>query len=116
MIYILSDLPPVDSVEILRLSDDDNESPCGRVSGELAREIAQLWRQLPYDQQKRCHTPPYALRFFRGGVEVLYSSICWECNNIWITEAGVHKYAEFDARSKGAKRLLQLIESAAGTP
>ena len=81
-----------------------------KVEDELAQEIASLWRQLPYDEQMRCHTPPFALRFWSGANAVLIASMCWRCNNIWITEGDERKYAQFDGEADISQRLLHLLE------
>lgn len=116
---------PIDSAEILRLSREvsivdgrvevkKTNIAVRQIQGVGAQQIAILFRQLPFGNQARCHFSPFALRFFRDGEELLYASICWDCNNIWITENGVHKYAEFDADAEVSQQLLRLIESIAG--
>ena len=80
------------------------------VEGELAQEVASLWRQLPYAEQMRCHLPPYALRFWRGADVVLTASICWRCNNIWITEGAERKYAHFDGEADISQHLFHRLE------
>ena len=52
-----------------------------RLTGEDAERIAALWRALPAGEQARCHTPPYGLRFWRGGLLLAEASLCWECDN-----------------------------------
>lgn len=119
MDYVLAELPAVHRVEVLRLARKDQyptvvrelEAKEGvRVEGEIALEIAQLWRQLPLAEQMRCHHPPFALRFYEGNTLILTASLCWGCNNIAIIENGQSKYARFAGRAEVSKQLLHLLE------
>ncbi len=111
-LFNANDLPPVNAVEIIRLSEmaEKTLAPSVRVDGELAQNIADLFRRLPFAGQMRCHIPPFELRFFNGQKQVLHCSICWECNNIWILEGKTRRTIEFDAKADVSQQLLQLLK------
>lgn len=117
--YLPTQLPYIDTIEVFvlgeRLSDSYGKffaikfpttsgdrygkflvSSSTRVTGELADKIAKLWRHLPAGQQARCHLPPLGLQFFANQSLILEASICWQCNNIWITMNGETLVYEFD--------------------
>jgi hypothetical protein len=91
--YSPADLPPVTSVDVVALDSGADAPPvsdfihvaAGRsvsVVGDAAQAIASQWRQLPPDEQARCHIPPYVVRFHSDSGLVCEASICWHCNNI----------------------------------
>ncbi len=84
------------------------------LTGETAQLIASLWRQLPPDQQARCHIPPYGLRFYSDGGVILEASIYWQCNNIYGKIGGMDFSYQFDAKAPASKRLLEVLQRAAG--
>ena len=77
-----------------------------RVEGQVAQEIATLFRQLPSGEPARCHIPPYGLRFYTEEGLQKQCSICWMCNNI----CGDFQYS-FDANHAVSQSLLALISS-----
>lgn len=75
--YAPERLAEIDAVEVVNLNElysnqskdyikTAKDAQCIRVAGETAQQIAQLWRQLPPDEQMRCHIPPFGLRFYAG--------------------------------------------------
>lgn len=118
MNYAVSQLPPIDEVEIVPLGDEDDaatlqqnlQMPCVRVGGETAQNLARLWRHLPPAAQMRCHIPPYGFRFYQQGQSVLVASVCWKCNNIWLIVKSEQKLYEFDAQHSIAQELLAMAE------
>jgi hypothetical protein len=104
-------LPEVNEIEILILNGRGaiegmkilDDAPYKRIEGQTAREIADLFRQLPPGKSVRCHTPPFGLRFYMQDVP-RQCSLCWECNNIY----GDFQY-DFDAEHSISKELLNLL-------
>lgn len=92
MDYAPSQLPEVDAVELVDLKGLQpngvsymriaKNAPFVRVKGETAQQIAHLWRQLPPDEQARCHLPPFGLRFYAGNKLLVQGSICWHQNSL----------------------------------
>ncbi|HLO86169.1 MAG TPA: hypothetical protein VK203_14330 [Nostocaceae cyanobacterium] len=85
-------------------------APFVRVKGETAQQIARLWRQLPPDEQMRCHIPPFGLRFYIGNKLLVQGSVCWQCNNIYVEENGEDLVYEFDAQHPHSQQLLALLQ------
>jgi hypothetical protein len=114
----VSTLPPIDSVEVLVISGDYEPSRRGasipgntvaKLTGELAQQVAQLWRSLPDGEQMRCHNPRHGLRFYCGESVLLEAAICFECNNISIIANGRHEWVAFDGQAPSSQRLLAMI-------
>ena len=110
----LNKLPEVSTIEILILDGRGalegmkilDDAPHKLVEGQVAQDIANLFRQLPSGAPARCHTPPFGLRFYlENGLQV-QCSICWECNNI----RGDFQY-DFDAENSISQRLLTLLST-----
>ena len=81
--------------------------------GEADR-IATLWRSLAPGEEKRCHLPPFGLRFYAESGLVCRASICWRCNNIY-GETGRHPFRfEFEGSELNARSLLASCERALG--
>lgn len=123
MDYEPSLLPDVDAVEVVDLRDIQlhsvkeymraKDTPHVRVKGETAQQIAHLWRQLPPDEQMRCHIPPFGLRFYVGNKLLVQGSVCWDCNNIWVEENGEDLVYTFDGGHKSSRQLLGLLQKIA---
>jgi hypothetical protein len=105
-------LPEVGTIEILILDGRGalegmkilDDAPYKLVEGQVAQEIANLFRQLPSGQPARCHTPPFGLRFYVENGSQVQCSICWKCNNIY----GDFQY-DFDAENSISQSLLMLL-------
>lgn len=118
MDYEPSQLPEVDAVELVdlkglqlnRVSEYMRIAPFVRVKGETAQQIARLWRQLPPDEQMRCHVPPFGLRFYMGNKLLVQGSVCWSCNNIYVEENGEGLAYEFDGQHPHSQQLLALLQ------
>jgi hypothetical protein len=123
--YSPASLPPVRSVDVVVL---DSGAAVSRVSefihvaavrsvcvaGQAAQAIASLWRQLPPDQQARCHIPPYGLRFHSDSGLICEASICWQCNNIYGQACGEGFVYEFDALANASRRMLAMLRETVG--
>ena len=91
-VTVPSALPEIDEVEVLDLAtfavdaanSDRNTGTASSfpIAGDDAIKIADLFRNLPDGDERRCHTPPFSLRFLASGVEVGTASVCWKCNNV----------------------------------
>lgn len=126
MKYEPTQLADVDTVEVLVLAQETGDSPAQfldivewqrfpvsfsiEVSGDVAHEIANLWRHLPPDEQMRCHLPPFGFRFYAKRMLLLEASICWQCNNIWLKMNGKNATYTFDARHEVSKKLFTKLQ------
>lgn len=121
MISNPTQLSEIDAVDVVRLAgvkpdhvgnymQEAVKAPYVRVTDELAQQIADLWRQLPAGAPRRCHTPPFGLRFYRRRILQLQASICWQCNNIFGDANGDRVSFNFDAHGKASKKLLSLCK------
>ncbi len=99
----------IEQIEILVLRDLV-VMPC---PDQYVAEIGELWQRIPTAEQKRCHVPPYGLRFYREGILFLKATLCWQCNNIHLTEWGESCYSTFDAHNADAQRLLEILKTIA---
>jgi hypothetical protein len=124
MDYQPSQLPDIDAVELVDLEGLQpnrvseymkiaKNAPHIHVQGDTAQQIAHLWRQLPPDEQMRCHNPPFGLRFYRGNNLLIQGSVCWECNNIFVEENGENLAYTFDGQHAHSQQLLALLEQLA---
>jgi len=84
------------------------------VDEEAVNLVATAWRQLPFEEQSRCHVPHYGIRFLQRGALLLEGSICWRCNNIFIRLPEGRTFYGFDAESEPATRLLKLLRYLSG--
>jgi hypothetical protein len=119
--YTPSQLPDIDAVELVDLEDLQpnlaseymriaKNTPFVHVKGETAQQIAHLWRQLPPAKEKRCHQPPFGLRFYVGNKLLVQGSVCWECNNIYAEENGENLVYGFDAQHPYSQQLFALVQ------
>jgi hypothetical protein len=120
MDYEPSHLPDIDAIELVVLrglypnhvSDYmkiAKNASCVHLQGDIVQQIAHLWRQLPPDEQMRCHNPPFGLRFYRENELLLEGSVCWECNNIFVRENGEDLAYRFDGQHAHSQQLLALL-------
>ena len=80
-----------------------------KVEGDLAQQIANLWRQLSPGQSARCHIPPFGLRFYSQNQVVLQASMCWECDNMYIYKQGTRSLYGLNLDQPPAHQLLALL-------
>ena len=86
-------------------------NPSFIANGKDSQKIANLFRQLSYDIQFRCHIPPYGFKFHFSDATTMCVSVCWECNNghVWLSDASNQRgWFSFDASSKPAQDLLEI--------
>jgi hypothetical protein len=123
-----ANLPEILSVEIVRLRglfanragqemEAAKNAPFVLVEKERAQRIAVLWRRIPpHEEQMRCHTPPYGLRFRTGKGIICRVSICWNCNNIFGDADGTDVHFIFDGSRPDSRLLFEAIRAAVGDP
>ena len=117
--YAPSTLGPVDEVRIVDLRAVEaprvslymraHDTPAWTAQGDEAQAIATLFRRLPYDEQMRCHIPPFGLRFLRSGETVLEVSMCWKCNNAFGYAGDAEVHFSVSGDDDGARELLALL-------
>ena len=66
---------------------------------------------LPHGDQARCHLPRFALNLTMRNREFRMAALCWECNNISVSENGNFSWLAFDAHSTAAVQLLADINA-----
>jgi hypothetical protein len=122
----------IDTIEVFTLGDDPNEDhPIGyetngfvgdltvitldhkTLTGNDAKEIIDLWGEFPVGRefQAMCFDPVYGLQFKRKGQIYFQTSVCWHCSGytLPVPPFGTVQYG-FDAKSKGAQKLLETLE------
>lgn len=119
--YRPSTLPEADRIEVVDLSGlsprfvsgymaESSNAPVIVVTGEQTAAICALWRLLPEQpDMMRCHIPPYGLRFFFQDLLLLEGSVCWRCDNIYLTTGNKEYCYKFDGASEPAQALYALI-------
>ncbi len=117
---------PFDKLEILELNtscinvanqildDEYHESIVVdyECSEQEIQDFISLWNDLPFSEQSRCHLPPYAIRICYQGKVDFVASICWECDNIYISgSANLNSLIEFNGSSAQAQALLTMCKN-----
>ena len=116
-----SQLQRIDKVELLLFQT--RELAIERVlatktlEGNDAASIASLWRRQVYRfSTPICHYPIYGVKFYRRGREILYASVCWECDNIVFMNPRLSFKQGFNSDSKSGKELLEVFRKAFPKP
>ena len=86
------------------------------VERDVALDLWDRMTQLPYAEQMRCHLPRYGLALACDGEYCWFASICWKCNNIYVSRDGVSSVQTFDGKSTAARHLLSSIRELLGDP
>jgi hypothetical protein len=112
-------LPSIDKVELIKLKVKgdlwDGSSIEGKqvIEGKRAEEIATLWRTQDYEYDTiACHLPAYAIKFTSKGKDILYATLCWQCNNIRFEAPKLQRRQGFEGRSKKGIMLLKVFTDA----
>jgi hypothetical protein len=82
-----------------------------KVEGELAQQVASLWRQLKPGESARCHIPPFGLRFYFKEKLILQASICWQCDNMYIWQENNRSLYGVNLGQPSANEMLRLLKN-----
>ena len=85
------EMPEPDTVELHRLDpapDATGYKETRKLTGDEAHRIGQIWRSQKWSCfHAACHSPPYAITFYRDGKKLFSCTICFHCSNIQIANA-----------------------------
>jgi hypothetical protein len=126
---VTSSLPQCDRVEIFHLagetSDDGSTGFPVRpydgysriidrktLAGADAEQLAVLWRSQTFglEYQALCHSPGYGFRFYRGSSLKFETSVCFHCNNFYVTALGESGWWGFDTKTTRAADFLARLQ------
>ena len=111
-------LPRIDKVELLKLklTEDrwDGEVLSTKVlKGAAAQKVASLWRRQTYTSAlAACHYPGYAIKFYSHGKLLVYASVCWSCNNIFMITPKLTRTQSFRGYDRRGEQLSEIFDSA----
>ena len=118
--YRPADLAPITKAEVVVLAKTETRSGEAlkgffgyhelsnvTVAGARAKDLAQLYRQLPDGMTARCHIPTFAIRFYQAEKLLLEGSFCWTCHNFYGEQKGEAIHFAFDAQHPQAQVLRQ---------
>jgi hypothetical protein len=111
-------LPHIDQVELLKLKlieDQWNGDILATkvLKGAEAQRVASLWRRQTYtSSQSACHNPAYAIKFYSQGKLLVYASICWSCNNIFMMTPKLTRTQNFMGEDRRGEQLSEIFEFA----
>ncbi|HEX8174641.1 MAG TPA: hypothetical protein VF543_05940 [Pyrinomonadaceae bacterium] len=111
-------LPPIDKVELLKLKlvgDSWNGDILATkvLKGAAAQKVASLWRRQSYTSGlAACHNPAYAIKFYSQGKLLVYASICWSCNNIFLITPKLTRTQSFRGYDRRGEQLSEIFDSA----
>ena len=111
-------LKNIDKVELMgiesRMGNIEKIDETKIVEGKDAQQILDAWREQKYGggSAAACHQPPYALKFFSKGKNVLFVTICWSCHNLTFIVPESKHWVYFQADTPAAKRLKEIFEKA----
>jgi hypothetical protein len=113
-------LPAVSKVELLKVGQltADGEMASIKdsklIEGSKARKIASIWRSQSWDfkYSADCHIPVYAIKFYAGDKLILYSSICWKCQDVQFLGPGALGMQGFNAKNRAGQELLRIFKEA----
>ena len=92
-----------------------DEPTYGSVSltGDELKSFLDVWQyqEVSWGSQAMCHDPAYGFRIYRRGKLTRETSICWSCNNFYVTPyPGMATWYGFNANTKSAKELLTFCD------
>ena len=109
-------LPRIDKAELFKLKkhgDLWNGEIDREVSlvGDEAQDVARFWRAQSYSSDSPiCHNPGYAIKFYDRDMQIVYATLCWECDNIEFLMPQLDKYVGFDAQGSKGQELLEYLK------
>jgi len=111
----MTGLPNIDKAELFKLKkhgdlwNGEIERDTILVGNE-AQDVARLWRAQSFSSDSPiCHNPGYAIKFYDRDVQILYATLCWECDNIEFLTPQLDKYVGFDAQGAKGQELLKYL-------
>jgi hypothetical protein len=111
-------LPHINKVELLKLKlieDQWNGDILATkvLQGAEAQRVASLWRRQTYtSSQSACHNPAYAIKFYSQGKLLVYASICWSCNNIFMMTPKLTRTQNFLGGDRRGEQLFDIFDLA----
>ncbi|MBX7224224.1 MAG: hypothetical protein K1Y36_30195 [Blastocatellia bacterium] len=108
-------LPAVDRVELQAVRTSgfgfNKVEQTKTLTGQQAKQVAQLWRRLSYAQVgSACHQPIYAIKFFAGEKLLAYASLCYYCQNIDFVTPKLSDTQGFRPKTAGARKLRKILQ------
>jgi hypothetical protein len=111
-------LPPIDKVELLKLKLVGDRWSGDILSTRVLRgadalTLASLWRRQTYTSGlAACHNPAYAIKFYSRGKLLVYASVCWSCNNIFMITPKLTRTQSFRGYDRRGEQLSDIFDSA----
>ena len=110
-----SRLPRIDKVELQKFKPAEMSIASilatKTFEGREAAGIASLWRTQNYRfRTPDCHYPVYGIKFYYRGKQILYASVCWDCDNIDFMDPRLGFRQGFDGQSKRGTHLFKLFK------
>jgi hypothetical protein len=111
-------LPHIDKVELLKLKLIDDQwngdiLATKVLKGSEAQRIASLWRKQTYtSSQSACHNPAYAIKFYSQEKLLVYASVCWSCNNIFMMTPKLSRTQNFLGGNRRGEQLSEIFDLA----
>jgi len=109
-------LPRIDKAELFKLTkhgdlwNGEIERETILVENE-AQDVARLWRAQSFSTDSPiCHNPGYAIKFYDRDLQIVYATLCWECDNIEFLTPQLDKYVGFDAQGSKGQELLKYLK------
>ena len=111
-------LPTIDKVQLLKLKligDQWNGDILATkvLKGADAQKVASLWRRQTYTSAlAACHNPAYAIKFYSQRKLLVYASVCWSCNNIFMITPKLARTQSFRGYDRRGEQLSEIFDSA----
>ncbi len=125
---VTSSLPKCDRVEVFYLDGETTDDTSGfpvrpyggssrildrkTLTGADAESLASLWRSQTFgwEYQAMCHSPAYGFRFYRGSSLKFETSVCFHCQDFYVTALGESSWWGFDATATNASNFLARLQ------
>ena len=116
MRQVTRSLPAIDRIELQKVISAElgikSVEATKTIQGQEAQKVARIWRAQKFGGTgAACHSPAYAIKFFRRGKLIAYASLCWECSNISLLEPDLPSVG-FNARGRRGRELLEVFTKA----
>jgi len=70
-----------------------------------------MTQDLSYELRGMCYSPPYGFQLLKGNTIVVETSICWHCNNFYVTDLRGSSWYGFDTNKQISQALLKYCDS-----